>query len=137
MSYSYTYTGGEDLSVFAGIAGVASIISLVVSFILVVWTAIAMCKIYSKAGVDPWKALIPIYNLIVLFQIVGMKPWLIIFAFIPCVNLAFVVISMIATVKLVRCFGGSTAMGIAAIFFSIIILPIIAFSSKYQYEGIV
>lgn len=138
MEYSYSYSGDlSDVAALSGVAGIISIVAIVVSFAMVLLSIIIMCKIFSKAGVEPWKAIIPIYNIIIIFQLVGMKPWLVVLAFIPCVNFAFFIIGIMATMKLVKCFGGSTGMAVAAIFFGPIVLAIIAFSNKYQYEGVV
>ena len=45
--------------------------------------AIVFWKIFTKAGEDGWKALIPIYNLIILLKITGKPLWWLIFFLIP------------------------------------------------------
>lgn len=137
-SYSYSYSGDPTAgAAMAGISLVVGVISAVIGIVLCLLMIVAWWKIFDKAGVEPWKCLIPIYNIVILFEIVGMKPWLVIFIFIPCVNIVGVVFLAMCIFKLVRCFGGSSGMGVAALFFAPIVLPIIAFSRKYQYEGIV
>lgn len=56
---------------FGGIIGVFAIGAL----IFYVLTVIAAWKIFEKAGEPGWKALIPIYNLYIMYKIVGMKGW--------------------------------------------------------------
>ena len=44
--------------------------------IALVVAIVAYWKIFTKAGEAGWKSLIPIYNSVVLFKIVGLNPWL-------------------------------------------------------------
>ena len=46
---------------------------LLVVYILVV---IAMWKVFTKAGKPGWASLIPVYNMVLMYQIVGLNPWL-------------------------------------------------------------
>lgn len=96
---------------------------------------IATWKIYAKAGKPGWAAIIPIYNFVVLFEIVGLPVWLIILYIIPFVNYAAVpVISIIAAVKLAKCFGKDIAFALGLIFLPFIFYPILAFG-KSTYQG--
>lgn len=58
-------------------------------FYLAVWflTAVAWWKLFEKAGKPGWAAIIPIYNLIVLLDIVGLNLLWIVAFFIPIVNM--------------------------------------------------
>src|SRR5476651_772314 len=58
---------------------------LVISIICI----ISQWKIYSKAGKPGWASIIPIYNIIVLLEIVGKPVWWIFLYLIPCVNIIF------------------------------------------------
>lgn len=57
-------------SLFVGILVIS-----IIGFIIYVISKIAYWKIFSKAGKEGWRALIPIYNQYVLCQIVGVSPW--------------------------------------------------------------
>lgn len=59
--------GGMMGAMFGGIMAIA----------LVCWilTIIASWKIFKKAGEPGWKAIIPIYNLYIMYKIVGMAGW--------------------------------------------------------------
>ena len=59
----------------AGAVGtfVGMIAALVIVFYIV--TVIATWKIFKKAGEPGWKCLIPIYNIYIMYKIVGMKAW--------------------------------------------------------------
>ena len=61
--------------------------SLIYVAIIVLMIA-GMWKVFIKAGKPGWGAIIPIYNLIILLQIVGRPLWWIILFLIPIVNLA-------------------------------------------------
>lgn len=50
--------------------GVASVIGWVIGVVFFVLTVIALWKIFVKAGEKGWKAIIPFYNLYVLFKLV-------------------------------------------------------------------
>ena len=54
-----------------------SITVALVFFLVVFWilTVIASWKILQKAGEPGWKAIIPIYNIYMLYKIVGMSGW--------------------------------------------------------------
>jgi hypothetical protein len=58
----------------AGIFGFLAAMWLLVVVILIV-SIIAMWKIFEKAGEAGWKSIIPIYNVYIMYKIVGMKNW--------------------------------------------------------------
>ena len=67
-----------DMATFASVATLASLISTYSLIILAFYVLIivAQWKIFTKAGQEGWKALIPIYNVVVLYKIIGLSPWL-------------------------------------------------------------
>ncbi|ARV06272.1 signal peptidase I [Polaribacter sp. SA4-10] len=56
-------------------------------------------KLYVKAGRKPWEAAIPIYNGIVLMQIIKRPKWWVILLFIPIVNLLMFPVIWIETIR--------------------------------------
>ena len=89
----------------------------------------AMWKVYTKAGKPGWAVLIPIYNIIVLLEIVGKPTWWIILLLIPIVN--FVILIWVTNL-LSLSFGKDTGFTLGLIFLSIIFYPILGFgSAKY------
>ena len=99
--------------------------------VLVAIIVASMWKMFEKAGQPGWAAIIPIYNYVVLLQIVG-KPWWWIFLFmIPLANIVFAIIMY---VELARSFGKSTAFAIGLIFLSIVFFPILGFGDA-RYIG--
>ncbi len=86
---------------------------------------ISMWKIFEKAGKPGWAAIIPIYNLIVLLEIVGKPVWWIILLLIPFVNL-FIMIYLAHL--LAKAFGKDIVMTILLILLPFIGYPMLAFS---------
>src|SRR5476649_299592 len=67
-------------------------VALIVVYCLIILVCIvAMWKIYTKAGKPGWASIIPIYNIIVLLEIVGKPVWWFLLFFIPCVNFVFII----------------------------------------------
>ena len=70
-------------------------------------------KLYQKAGRKSWEALIPIYNAIVLMEIIRRPKWWVVLLFIPIINL---MIFPVVWVETLRSFGKysslDTALGI-------------------------
>lgn len=130
MTYTYNYdVSNIDSSIF-GAAMLGYLAVLLVVYILVV---IAMWKVFTKAGKPGWASLIPVYNMVVMYQIVGLNPWLLLLYLIPFVNwIAALVLSIMLNVKLAKVFGKSTGFAIGLIFLNPIFLLILGFGdAKY------
>lgn len=107
------------------------IILIVLVLALIVFLIITRWKIYTKAGKPGWACIIPIYNIIVMLEIVG-KPWWWIFMFLlPVVNIVFA-IWMINLLS--KSFGQSEGFTVGLILLPVIFYPILAFGS-YTYQG--
>lgn len=104
---------------------------LLVLGVIVIVGVVSLWKIYSKAGKPGWVVIIPIYNYLVLLEIVGRPWWWLILILIPCVNL---VISIIVTIDLAKSFGKGTGFGLGLYFLPFIFYPILAFGSS-NYAG--
>jgi len=85
---------------------------------------ISMWKIFEKAGKPGWAAIIPIYNIIVLLEIVGKPVWWIILMFIPFVNL-FIFIYLAHLLS--KSFGKDIVMTILLIILPFVGYPMLAF----------
>lgn len=59
-------------------------------------------KLYQKAGFKSWQAAIPVYNAIVLMQIINRPKWWVVMLFIPIINL---IIFPVVWVEIARSFG--------------------------------
>ena len=90
-------------------------------------------KLYEKANKPGWASIIPFYNLVVWFEIIGKPLWHIILLFIPLVNI-YVFITMMT--GLCKSFGKpGTGNYMAAIFLSFIYVPYLGFSDDVKYVG--
>jgi hypothetical protein len=106
-----------------------TIIFIYLAFIVLMIAS--MWTIFSKAGKPGWAALVPIYNLIVLLDIVGKPWWWLLLMFIPIVN--FVVIIMIYH-NLSLSFGKGAGFTVGLILLGIVFLPLLAFGDA-EYVG--
>jgi len=71
----------------------------------------AMWKVFVKAGKPGWAAIVPIYNVIVLLEVVGKPAWWVVLFFVPFVNF---VVAIIVLFALAKSFGkgGGFAIGL-------------------------
>ncbi len=60
---------------------------------------LATWKLYVKAGRQAWEAAIPVYNAIVLMQIINRPKWWVILLFIPVINLFMFPIIWVETIR--------------------------------------
>lgn len=97
---------------------------LIVFAIIFLVLIISNWKIYSKAGKPGWTSIIPIYNMVVLLEIVGKPIWWIILMFVPFVN---VVIGYLVVHELARVFGKGIGYTLGLIFLPFIFYPILGF----------
>ena len=91
----------------------------------------SMWKVFEKAGKPGWAAIVPIYNLIVLLEIVGRPAWWFLLMLIPLVNLVFLII---LTIDVAKSFGKDVGFGIAMLIVPIIMYPILGFGDA-RYVG--
>lgn len=112
------------LTTYAIVIGILSIFMIVVNWVL-----------YSKANKPGWAAIIPVYNMIVKYQIAKMNPVLVILLFIPIVDfVAIPVLGIISSINLAKAFGKGSGFAVGLIFLPIIFLPMLAFG-KAEYQG--
>ncbi|MDB5134467.1 MAG: hypothetical protein JWP37_1070, partial [Mucilaginibacter sp.] len=64
---------------------------IVFALAIAVISIAGMWKMFTKAGKPGWAAIIPIYNTIVLIEIVGKPIWWFLLFFVPCVNFVFII----------------------------------------------
>ena len=104
-----------------------------VYFAIILLIIISMWKIFTKAGKPGWAAIIPIYNIIVLLEIVGKPIWWLILLLIPFVNIIFAI--MLAH-QLSLAFGQGVGMTLLLIFLPFIGYPMLAFGSAQYTQPI-
>lgn len=135
-SYGYDYSVGYGSSaaaggVFAGLLGIFATMWIFMLALIVV-AIIAEWKIFTKAGREGWKSIIPIYNNWVLFEIAGMQGALSLLLFVPIANVVVLIMCMI---NLAKAFGKDTGFAIGLILLTFIFMLILAFSKDIKYVG--
>lgn len=142
-SYSATYPllntassvctiNGQSVPCGSGIpSGILAFLGayMFVSFLIGILMLISYWIVYKKAGRPGWAAIIPIYNIVILLEIVGKPVWWIFLLFIPIVNIIFAI--KIAH-NLSKSFGQDVGFTIGLIFLPFIFYPLLAFG-KYSY----
>lgn len=102
-------------------------IIVIIYLAVVVLMLVSLWKIYTKAGQPGWAVIVPIYNLIVLLEIVKKPIWWIILLLIPIVNF---VIMIIIYHRLSLSFGKSGGFTAGLIFLPFIFFPVLAFDDS-------
>lgn len=155
--YDYGYTvpdssiatiGGTILGAFLGVI-------IIVSLVIAIIQLAGMWKVFTKAGEKGWKCIIPIYNLVILFRISGLSPWIIfgyLASIIPFVGwIVCLGITIYQCNSLAKAFGKDVGYTIGLLFLPTIFYMILGFgkaeyvgkgnvstaSSTYQGDGIV
>ena len=120
-----------ELDTATGIAAGAVLLLTLIYLAVVVLVIASMWKVFTKAGKPGWAAIVPIYNTIVLLEIVGKPTWWIILLLIPFVN---IIVLLIVINELSKSFGRGVGTTLGLIFLGFIFWPILAFGSA-QYQG--
>jgi len=131
----------QMLELFAGSMSVASmLIGLAIGILMIV----ANWKIFTKAGEEGWKCIIPFYNMYTQYKFTwNTKMFWIVFALsfasiIPLLGIiagiALFVLQIMAMNKLAKSFGQGGGFTVGLIFLNPIFLLILAFGSA-QYVG--
>lgn len=145
MHNNMDYNTGMSSLMYSGLASMLETFAMVItifsiiSFVATLFIIVCNCLIFDMAGEKWWKAIIPIYNSIVLFRIIGLSPWLLLIyftTFIPILNIlgsiAVLILAIIIQIKLAKAFGKSPLFTLGLIFLHPIFIAILAFGdSKY------
>ncbi|WP_430817716.1 DUF5684 domain-containing protein [Carboxylicivirga sp. RSCT41] len=106
----------------------------IVYFAVAIAMLAANWKIYEKAGKPGWASLIPIYNILVLLDIVGKSRWLALLLLIPFVN---ALLLLFLLYYLAKSFGKSGAFALGLIFLAPVFYPMLAFGDSIYYGPVV
>ena len=131
---------GIDIDIFRTWTNIVFHGIIYLLLIALVFRPISLCKLFSKCNKKPWKAIIPVYNLILLYQIAGVSPWFILIYLIYPLsfNIAFIVQFLFSTylyTMLAKKFNKTIGFTIGLILLPTIFLFILAFDkSNYSRE---
>lgn len=116
---------------FAASSGAVGFITFLVIAAVTVFEIAALWQVFTKAGKPGWAAIIPIYNTIVLLEIVDKPIWWIILFFIPFVNIVAIILVYL---ELAKVYGRSSGFGIGLILLPYVFIPILGFGDA-RYQG--
>ena len=117
-------SGGDGGGLFMGIFGLVYL-AVIVLLITSMWV------IFTKAGQPGWAALVPIYNLVILLQIVGRPVWWVVLLLIPFVGF---IVGILVVLDLAKSFGKSVGFGIGFLLLPFVFAPMLAFGDA-TYRG--
>ena len=104
----------------------------IISLVLCVFVLVCMWIIFRKAGKPGWAAIVPFYNLYVLFDITWGSGMRFLLLLIPIYN---IILSIQTQVRLAKAFGKSGGFAAGLIFLPYIFIPLLAFG-KETYQGV-
>jgi hypothetical protein len=110
--------------------GGSAVLLLCYGIVFIVYIA-AWWRIFTKADKPGWAAIVPIYNYIVLLEVIGRPVWWIILMFIPLVN---IIIICIMYNDLSKSFGFGIGYTLGLLFLSPIFFLHLGFSDA-SYVG--
>ena len=135
----------ETMPIIDGAAGVPSLLATVLGFfaayaifilILAIMMIVAMWIIFKKAGKPGWASIVPIYNSVVMYQVAGLNPWLLLLALVPVVGMFIIaILGIVGTFRLAKAFGKGVGFGFGLLFLAPIFYLILAFGSS-EYVGL-
>lgn len=102
--------------------------ALTIIIILFIYGTILRWIVYAKAGKHGFAAIIPLYRQIVMYQVCGLSPWLMLLWLVPIFGwLAMFVIAIMKRFCLAKEFGKGSLFGCGLLFLSPIFQSILAF----------
>ena len=111
---------------------------LILMLAIVIIQIVASWKLFTKAGEKGWKSIIPIYNIITLFKISGLSPWIVcayLLGFIPIIGgLIILGVSIYQSYNLAKSFGKGAGFTVGLVLIPVVFYMILAFG-KDEYIG--
>ena len=106
-----------------------NLISLAVGIL----TIAGMWKAFEKAGKPGWASIVPIYNVIILFQIAGRPPIHVLLLLIPIYN---IILIFQVNITVAKKFGKDTGFGVGLTLLGFIFWPMLGFGdATYTGDG--
>ena len=140
MYNSYYTTSAASTASSSDVGGiVATILGLGFFFWLLVIAAcvlvlVARWKVFKKANVDGWEALIPVHNDIVELNLGGVKTYWWFLNLIAICGIGPLVVTFWRSIALAKAFGKGAGFGVLLALFPFVCYPILAWGSA-EYVG--
>lgn len=134
-TYNYDYTNTQPGDVAAILTALAII--AIPAIVCIVLMIIGQWKVFQKAGKPGWAAIVPIYNIIVMLQVVGRPVWWVFLYFlglIPFVGwIGALIVSIIVLNDLAKVFGKDVGYTLLLIFLPFVGYMMLGFGdAKYR-----
>ena len=140
-TYTYTTTSTDDATAAGLFAGTFLLVMFLIFLPLLIFYIVCLWKTFEKAGVEGWKAIVPVYNGWVLAEIAGKPGWWGIVGLagvIPILgwiaSIVALVLYVIIAIELSKKFGKDPVFSLLLIFLSVIGFAILAFGDA-KYNG--
>ena len=104
----------------------------IISLVLCVFVLVCMWIIFRKAGKPGWAAIVPFYNLYVLFDITWGSGMRFLLMLIPLYN---IILGIQTQIRLAKAFGKGGGFAAGLIFLPYVFMPLLAFG-KGTYQGV-
>lgn len=130
--YSYSSTGAAAAGGFFAMLGAMIFIPIILSIAISVVTIVSFWKIFKRAGKQGWEAIVPIYNFITLFQIVGINPLFVLGLVVPVFN---IIIAIGAYLRLAQGHGKTGGYVAGLILLPVVFLPMLAFGKDSSWDA--
>lgn len=121
-------SGAVDTGMALGMLAFVSVFGLAIYLLY----GFCLGKILEKAGKPLWTGFVPLYNWLMIIEVVGRPSWWIIGCLIPGVNVVF---NILLYIDLAKSYGKDTGYGILLILFNFVMIPMMAFSDDVRYVG--
>jgi small-conductance mechanosensitive channel len=120
--HSHAPGTGETLSneAMAGVLMIMLVITVVAATIVYLIMALSLTRIFKKAGVQSWKAWVPVYNVWIILELGGQKGYWAALTIIPVINIAAAIFILIAMHHIGRQLGKEDTFVLIAIFFPLV-----------------
>ncbi len=122
------YNDGSEGGIFACCCSCLFPLMFLAIFVV---AAVGMFKVFAKANKPGWTAFVPVYNGMILAEIVGRPSWHGVLLLVPVLG---VIMAILMCIELAKSFGKDTVFGVLLALFSPIMFPILGFSSA-TYSG--
>ena len=87
-------------------------------------TLLGYWRVFEKAGVAGWKALVPVYHTYVLLGMVGRPGWWLALTFVPVVNIG---VAAVLAMDLAECFGERLGFAFGLVLLPVVFVPMLGF----------
>ncbi len=101
-------------------------------YLLIAATLVGLYRIFEKAGRQGWEAIVPIYNIYVLSQLIGRQQWWVVLYIIPFVN---VVVWILDSIEVAKRFGKDAIWGVGFALLTFVFAPLFGFSEEYRWRS--